>query len=262
MTFPKGRVNGRDCVVYLNGHRFSGDVAAFDINTGREALRANNLARKANVRLPGLSNFDLNCRVWATANDVDWRDIQALPAKDEIAAFIVAFGEASGSLMFAGNALVTAATWNRGDDGSLSGNCNLSTADQAVGWFNLVFPIGTKANKVVTGIARRVSDPVDKVFLPANEDLLLWLDQDISAASITAYTPSILATSANALVDGWTLTPALNRTQLTVMRRFGPNSWPPRVAPSNVSFRFGWASTAVFGLREAEVVIASGLVCS
>ena len=168
-----GRINGRDCDLWLNGVFMSGDTSAFDINTSRGTLRTPQLNKRAQVRLPGLKDFELMVNIWADAGaDSWWEPITSLSAKDDDTSILVLLDHTVGAWVFAAQALVSENNWQRGDDGSLAGTLKLEPFDNTAGWFRLLTPDQPKALTQLGATATIASEVALRPATPT--DLLVW----------------------------------------------------------------------------------------
>ena len=187
-----GRISGLNCDIWLNGIRFGGDSAAFDLNTSQSSLSKPQLNKRAQVRHPGIADFESRIRIWA-ANRASLVDVANLPQRDQRVGLIIALGTSPGDPMFVGNAVCSEATWRREDDGALAGACSLmSDNDSDAGWFRLVFPVELEL-PVLSGV-RRLSAPAPFPSFPVGLDLAIWSSEDISAtqaADWAAWTRSV-----------------------------------------------------------------------
>ena len=252
------RISGTQCSVWLNGHRFSGDISSFDIATSRSMLRKPNLAHRAQVRLPGLGDFELTVRLWVSAGDTEWLDFVNLPSKDDRTGFIIAFGTEPGDLVFAGNGLVNQASWRRGDDGSLGGSCTIENEGSGAGWFRLALPAPSGVNVLIAG--KRVSAAFPMSLVLPHSDVLIWSSSDINAVdaakwdlALSQYVAggaAVFSTRASS-----TLFHALPDSKLvTVLKDFGSLA---NVASTGFMWRMNWSAASPYAAT--EFILASGI---
>ena len=166
-----GRINGRDCDMWVNGVFMSGDTASFDINTSRGTLAMPQLNKRAQVRQPGLSDFELMAKIWADAGTGTWWDsLMGLIANLDTTSLVCLLQDKLGSWLFAAQPLVTENNWQRSDDASFSGSMKFESAGNVAGWFQLLLPgqpvaLSTLGTKIA-------SAPFNRIVAPT--DLLIW----------------------------------------------------------------------------------------
>ena len=179
-----GRINGRDCDMWINGVFMSGDTASFDINTSRGSLLMPQLNKRAQVRHSGLADFELMAKIWAEAGTGTWWDsLMALVAKDDTTSLVCLFEDNVGSWLFAAQPLVTENNWQRGDDGSLQGSMKFESAGNQAGWFQLLLPNQPTALAALG--TDRASNAFNRINTPT--DLLIWSpDGALTLAQVTS----------------------------------------------------------------------------
>ena len=249
-----GRISGLDCIVHLNGITLSGEVASFDLASGRSSLDTPDVAHRALVRLPGLSDFELTLRLWANPSLAGWIDVQNLPSKDDFTGFAIAFGPNAGDIVFMGNGLVSAVDWRRGDDGSLAGTCTVQCATADVGWFRLMFPLPVVASTLLA--AARVSDPVSRSFFPEGSDIVIWASTNLDDAAIVRGDLGITLYIGAVHLRQYPFQEMPDTKLVSVFRNFGPaGGWPS--APTGV-WRVGWDRLNALNPYDTTFIVAQG----
>lgn len=246
------RISGTSCQLWLNGTAYSGDVASFELRLSQPSLRANNLARKAQVRLPGIGDFEATVRIWGVPQTPVNHPVN-LPHRDDITSLIVVFGPDPEALAFAGNCLVTAANWRRGDDGSLAGECTLMGSGEDAGWFTMVFaPLLRTTPRPPSDFNYSIQVPERS--LPSGTDLAIWcsanLDEEFSSKAQLSISNTRTRGASNINVrdrEPLGALPSFNR--IKVLRNFGNWRLTDR---SDTGFRLAWVSTNLeLGQRSA-----------